>query len=72
MEKLIKILSDKQLDYNDRSKTKLSLVFFKEAIQHIMGLLRILNQPRGNALLVGIGGLGKSSLTKLSSFIIGM
>ena len=71
MDKLIKILNDQQLDHNERSKTKLNLVFFREAIQHLMSILRIINQPRGNALLVGIGGLGKGSLSKLATFIAG-
>lgn len=70
MRKLYKMLENKQLDYNYSSNDKLDLVFFEEAVQQILRICRILRQPRGNAMLIGVGGSGKQSLSKLSSFIM--
>ena len=68
--KLIKVLEDKQEEHNMTTTTKLNLVFFDDAVDHILRISRILRQPRGNAMLIGVGGSGKQSLARLSSFIL--
>ena len=66
VEKTKKLLIDYLDDYNMSSTNAMNLVFFRDAIEHVNRLARVLRQPRGNAMLVGVGGSGKQSLTRFA------
>ena len=67
--KLLRALEGQLEDYNDTSTNKMNLVFFEDAVLHILRICRSLRQPRGNIMLIGVGGSGKQSLVRLSSFM---
>ena len=56
--------------YNEENPSKaMNLVLFDDALRHLLRLNRLVEMPRGSALLVGVGGSGKQSLTKLAAYI---
>ena len=69
VKKVVDFLESKMYEFNVETNGKLQLVFFKEAIQHVLRISRIMVQPRGNAMLIGVGGSGKQSLSKISAFV---
>lgn len=54
-------------DYNQVNTAQMNLVLFMDAIQHVCRVSRIIRQPLGNALLLGMGGSGRQSLSRLAA-----
>lgn len=62
---------DYQMRYNLHVKSTLKMVFFKEAVEHVIRICRVLQQPGGHLLLIGLDGTGRRTCLELASFISG-
>ncbi|XP_028284655.1 dynein heavy chain 6, axonemal [Parambassis ranga] len=71
MNKIQAVLQDYLDDYNMTFSKDTKLVFFQDAIEHVSRIARVIRQEKGNALLVGVGGTGKQSLTRLAAHMCG-
>ena len=78
LDSIRKVMEEALEDYameasSGNSKSKAidpGLVFFDDAIGHISRACRVLGQPRGSIVLVGLGGSGRRSLARLASFVL--
>lgn len=69
---LFRVLSQSLAEYNELHRSPMDLVLFAYAVDHLCRVSRALSQPRGHALLVGVGGSGRRSAVSLAAFMAGM
>ena len=62
-------LMNEYLDDYNQTNVPMDLILFGDAICHIARITRVIRQPLGNMLLLGVGGSGRKSLAKLSTAI---
>jgi dynein heavy chain len=73
MNKVKAFMEEKLNSFNlDPDHVSQDLVLFDAAIEHVARIYRIITQPRGSALLIGVGGSGRQSLARLAAHIAGM
>lgn len=53
---MVKIMDEFLDDYNQVNTAQMKLVLFNDAVRHVCRIGRVIRQPLGNALLLGMGG----------------
>jgi len=64
---LRRVVEEALEDYNSVTTSPMNLVMFLDAIEHVSRVCRVISLPLGNALLLGVGGSGRQSLTRLAA-----
>ncbi|XP_014674130.1 PREDICTED: dynein heavy chain 1, axonemal-like [Priapulus caudatus] len=66
---MVAVMEEYMEDYNQVNTAQMKLVLFMDAVKHVTRISRVIRQPLGNALLLGVGGSGRQSLTRLAAHI---
>ena len=67
--KMVGVVEEYLEDYNATNTKKMPLVMFVDAVGHVARISRVIRQPMGNCLLLGVGGSGRQSLARLAAFM---
>ncbi|KAJ9444246.1 Dynein-1-beta heavy chain [Diplonema papillatum] len=62
-----------QAEHNENTPAgtaPLELVVFNYVIQHVSRVARVLRMPRGNVMVVGLGGRGRQSTVRLATYVV--
>lgn len=68
--RVVAVIEEYLREFNELyPKLRMDLVLFDDAILFLCKVNRIIQSPFGNALLVGLGGTGCRSLSRLAAFM---
>ena len=70
-DKLLTYIEEGLEVYNDNNAV-MNLVLFEDALKHVCRITRIVMSSPGHRLMVGVGGRGKQSLSRLASSMMYM
>ena len=71
MDKFRDIAENLLVKYNEVSRKPMDLTLFDFALEHLGRVSRVLKQPESHMLIIGVGGSGRQSLSRLSTHIAG-
>ncbi|XP_072930463.1 dynein axonemal heavy chain 6 isoform X2 [Epargyreus clarus] len=69
VQKLIVVLKEYLEEYNSTARAEMHLVLFRDAVEHVVCVARVLRAERGHCLMVGPGGSGRRSVATLAGHV---
>ncbi|CAH4038360.1 unnamed protein product [Pieris brassicae] len=69
IQKLMVVLKEYLDEYNSTARAEMNLVLFRDAVEHVARVARVLRAERGHSLMVGPGGSGRRSVATLAAHV---